>query len=112
MKILDMLAEYELEIDDIRWYLSVVTAERLLGLRDRRHDLIRYIWSGSLEDDLYDREERFLADLENRLKSGLADEAAVRETLKEIVLHRTNRYCFAPEVPQGGEGGEARHGEA
>jgi hypothetical protein len=109
VKIQDLLAEYELEIDDVRWYLSAVTAERILALKDHRHELIRYIWSGSLGDDLYDQEERFLAGMQNNLDSGIADEVAARETMKEIIRQRTRRYCEVPEAPEapgGGEGGE------
>ena len=96
MKIQDLLREYELEIDDVRWYLSAGIAERLLGLKERRHDLIRYIWSGSLADDLYDLEESFLASLEEKLGSGLVDEVSAREIMKEIVRSRTQRYNFIP----------------
>jgi len=100
MKIQDLLREYELEIDDVRWYLSAGIAERLLALRELRHDLIRYIWSGSLADDLYDLEESFLASLEEKRESGLVDEVSVREIMKEIVRSRTQRYNF---TSTGGE---------
>jgi hypothetical protein len=92
VKIRELMQEYDLEIDDIRWYLSSRQAERLLTYREKRRELIRLIWSGSLEGDLYDMEERFLAELQNSLDGGSRDEIQVREILREVVASRENRY--------------------
>jgi hypothetical protein len=86
------MQEYDLEIDDIRWYLSSLQAERLLSYREKKRELTRLIWSGSLEGDLYDMEERFLAELQNRLDRGSRDEIQVREILREVAASRENRY--------------------
>jgi len=86
------MREYDLEIDDLRWHLSTVLAERLLSYREKKRDLIRLIWSGSFEGELYDMEERFLAELQNRLDEGSQDEIKVREILKEVVASREKRY--------------------
>ena len=86
------MQEYDLEIDDLRWHLSTVQAERLLSYREKKRELIRLIWSGSLEGELYDMEERFLAELQNRLDGGSRDEIQVREILKEVVASRDKRY--------------------
>ena len=92
VKIRELMQEYDLEIDDLRWYLSIVQAERLLSYREKKRELARLIWSGSLENELYDMEERFLAELQNRLEGGSRDEIQVREILKEIVASRDKRY--------------------
>jgi predicted transcriptional regulator len=92
VKIRELMQEYDLEIDDLRWHLSTLQAERLLSYREKKRELIRLIWSGSLEGELYDMEERFLAELQNRLDKGSRDEIQVREILKEVVASREMRY--------------------
>ena len=52
-----MLEEYNLELDDVRWYCAALLAERLLSYKDNKKDLIRFIWSGELEGELYNMEE-------------------------------------------------------
>ena len=86
------MQEFDLEIDDIRWYLAAIQADRLLSYRENKRELIRLIWSGSLEGELYDMEERFLAELQNRLDRGSRDEVQVRSLLREIVASREKRY--------------------
>ena len=86
------MQEYDLEIDDIRWHLCTLQAERLLSYREKKRELIRLIWSGSLEGDLYDMEERFLGELQKRLEQGSRDEIQVRAVLKEIASSREKRY--------------------
>ena len=92
MKIKELVQEYDLEIDDIRWYLATLQAERLLSYREKKRELIRLIWSGSLEGELYDMEERFLGELQDLLEQGSRDEIQVRAILKEIVSSREKRY--------------------
>jgi hypothetical protein len=86
------MQEYDLEIDDIRWYLATLQAERILSYREKKRELIRLIWSGALEGELYDMEERFLEELQSRLDCGSRDEIQVRGVLKEIVSTREKRY--------------------
>ncbi len=92
VKIGEMLQEYGLEIDDVRWYLACLQADRLLGYRDNKRELIRLIWSGELEEALYDMEERFLRELQSRLDRRTRDEVQVRRVLREVVLCREKRY--------------------
>ena len=92
VKISEMMQEYDLEIDDIRWYLACLQADRLLGYRDKKRELIRLIWSGELEGALYDMEERFLGELQSRLDQGTQDEVQVRRVLREVVSYREKRY--------------------
>jgi len=95
VKIRDLMQEYDLEIDDIRWYLAAMQAERLLSHRENKRELIRLIWSGSLEGELYDMEERFLGELQSRLEQGSRDEIQVRAILREIVASREKRYTHS-----------------
>jgi hypothetical protein len=92
VKISELMEEYDLQIDDVRWYLACAEADRLLGYRDNRRELIRLIWSGALEGELYNMEERFLGELQNRLDQGTRDEVQVRMILKQIVSNREERY--------------------
>jgi hypothetical protein len=92
VKINELIQEYDLEIDDIRWYLASLQANRLLSFRDNKLELTRLIWSGTLEGELYDMEERFLGELQDRLEGGSRDEAQVRTILKEVVYSREQRY--------------------
>ena len=92
VKIRELLQEYDLVIDDIRWYLASAQAEYLLSFREKKRELIRLIWSGSLEGELYDMEERFLEQLQSRLDQGSRDEIQVRAIFREIVSCREKRY--------------------
>jgi len=92
VKINEMMEELDLEIDDIRWYLCSLTAGRILQYRDKPRELIRLIWSGALEGELYNMEERFLEDLQGRLDRGRRDETQVRGILREAVACRQKRY--------------------
>lgn len=71
--------EYGLSLDDIRWYLSTMITESLLSQRESPEEITRRIWSGALESQLYDMEERFVRDLQDELDRGLIDEQKVRE---------------------------------
>jgi hypothetical protein len=90
----EMMKEYDLEIDDVRWYLACLQADRLLGYRDKKRELIRLIWPGELEGARYDMEERFLGELQGRLDRGTRDEIQVRSVLREVVSCREKRYTF------------------
>lgn len=92
MNINEMMQEYELEIDDVRWYLACRQADRLFSYRDKKRELIRLIWSGELEGALYDMEERFLGELQGRLDGGSRDEIQVRGVLRDMVSCREKRY--------------------
>lgn len=91
MRVEDLAKEYSIDLDDIRWYLSVVKSRQLLEYRDRPDELARDIWSKKLEDELYRFEEGFLADLQEDLDRNLVDEAKVRETFLEILAFRRKR---------------------
>jgi len=85
------MKEYNLEIDDIRWFLSIREAERLLSFPQDRKELIRYIWSGELENNLYNMEEKYLENLQEQMDRNITDEADVRDFFKEAELAALKR---------------------
>lgn len=87
-----MLKEYDLSLDDVRWYLAARMTRQLLGYCDNEFELIRYIWSGRLEDELYHMAERFLEDLKQDIERGYRDAAKVRDLFHEIDAARIQRY--------------------
>ena len=99
MKIGELLEELDLTIDDVRWYLAVRETERLLALKDRPLEITRLLWSGALERELYDMEERFLADQGEALARGRRDATAVRQLLAEVARARGRRYAEVQPKP-------------
>lgn len=79
MSVTQLQEEYDLSLDDIRWYLSVRITESLLSQRESPEEITRRIWSGQLEAELYDMEERFLRELADQLDRDLIDEQHVRD---------------------------------
>ena len=93
MKIGELLEELDLTIDDVRWYLAVRETERLLALKDSPLEITRLLWSGALERELYDMEERFLAEQGEALARGRRDQTVVRQLLAEVARARARRYA-------------------
>lgn len=87
-----MLEEYNLELDDVRWYCAALLAERLLSYKDNKKDLIRFIWSGELEGELYNMEEQFVHDLQDEMERNLQDEPHIRAYLNEIDAAKDKRF--------------------
>lgn len=87
----ELMQEYNFEIDDIRWHLCSIFTERLLSYKADQVTLTRYIWAGSLEKELYNMEEVFLADLEDQFQRGLLDEGHLRNIFSEIERSRKKR---------------------
>jgi hypothetical protein len=91
LNIKSFLSEYNHELDDVRWYLAMVQADRMLEYRDDRSGLCRLIWSGKLEAELYNMEELFLAELQEKLDSRKTDEAEIRKIMGEIDAAKMSR---------------------
>jgi len=92
-KVSELMRELDLEIDDIRWYLAGQQAERLLQYRGKLAALSRLIWSGALEKELYNMEERFVEQLQRDLDQGQRDEVGLREILGKVAAARADRYA-------------------
>ncbi len=88
----NLMKEYNLEIDDIRWYLSTILSSRFLSFSESPHELSRYIWSGELDKDLYNMEETFLSDLVEQYENDLVDETFIREKFGEISAAKCSRF--------------------
>ncbi len=99
MKIPELLEELDLSLDDIRWFLAVRQTERLLSLKDSPLEITRLLWSGVLERELYDMEERFLAEQGEALARGRRDETVVRQLLAEVARARARRYAGVQPSP-------------
>lgn len=91
MNIKMLMKEYGFELDDIRWYLAWETSIRLLAYQSEPEELARLVWSGKLADELYDMEERFLEELQEKLDRSLTDEHRVRELFAEIEREKRRR---------------------
>lgn len=87
-----LLKEYNLTLDDLRWYLSEIMCQRFLSYREEPEELCRLIWSGRVESDLYNMEERFIKQKQEDLERNLTDEERLREICGEIdALSRKRR---------------------
>ena len=91
IQIRELLDEFDLDLSDIRWFLSLQMSERLLTYTEQPTDLALLVWRGTLEADLYDMEERFLAESQDQLDRGLMDEAHIREKLSAALAARRLR---------------------
>ena len=91
MTLSTLLDEYNLSLDDIRWYLSKLIADSLLTSRDGPDNIAHRIWSGSLESELYDLEESYLRRLQDEHSRGITDEPAIREQLEQARLLKLRR---------------------
>mgnify|MGYP001083275490 CR=1 FL=1 len=91
MSVTSLLKEYDLSLDDIRWYLSYNLAKSLLSHTDNPGDLVERIWSGKLEAELYNMDESFLKRLSDELQRGLTDEQSVRDLLEQARVLKIQR---------------------
>jgi hypothetical protein len=83
--------EYDLSLDDIRWYLSTRLTESLLLDRESPESITTRIWSGKLEAELYHLEDRFLESLQDELQRGLIDERQIREHFEQARMLKFRR---------------------
>lgn len=91
MSVRRLLEEYDLSIDDVRWYLASRIAESLVSQLETPDEITRRIWSGVLEAELYDLEERFLTGLQDEIDRNLTDEAHVREHFERARILKMRR---------------------
>lgn len=91
MNVMTLLEEYDLSLDDVRWYLSALVADSLLTSKDEPERIVHRIWSGSLEAELYNLEESFLARLQDEHNRGIVDEQAIRDQLESARMAKFRR---------------------
>lgn len=87
----ELLKEYDLEVDDIRWYKSCITAQELLSYAEEQEELIQLIWSGRLSDNLHNMEENYLEELQDQLNREIMDEVSIREILADTYALKNKR---------------------
>ena len=86
------MEEFNLEIDDIRWYLSHYLIGKIQSLMFDVQEAARYVWSGEMEGFLYNMEERFILDLQDQLDRNLMDESQIRSSFSEIAALKKKRF--------------------
>ena len=91
MTLTPLLDEYNLTLDDVRWYLAKLLTDSLMTSRDDPEEMTLRIWSGSLEAELYNMEESYLARLKDEYDRGITDEQAIREQLDQARLLKLRR---------------------
>lgn len=91
MTLASLLEEYDLSLDDIRWYLASLITNSILENRDRPEEITRRIWSGALEAELYNMEEAYLKHTQEDLSRGLTDEQFVRDQFEQARLLKMRR---------------------
>lgn len=93
MTLHELLDEYNLATDDIRWSLCLRLTESLIHkLETEGPDAVtRELWLGNIGDDLYDMEERWTRDRGERLERAVLDEGHLRDELAVMTLDRINR---------------------
>jgi hypothetical protein len=91
MTLSSLLDEYNLTLDDVRWYLATILTDSLMLNRDNPEEITRRIWSGSLESDLYNMEELYLARLRDETDRGITDQQAIRDQFEQARLMKFRR---------------------
>lgn len=84
MTIDEMMKEYDLSIDDIRYYRAYTIGESLLTYQEEPHALARMIWSGELEREISNMADRYIEELEESHRRLLVDEAQLREIMGAV----------------------------
>ena len=79
----NLLKEYSLGIDDIRWLISSRITEQLLSDKEKPIEITKRIWSGKLESNLYNMEENFMENIISQLERGIIEETWIREQFAE-----------------------------
>lgn len=93
MNIHELLDEYNLEPDDIRWSMCLQLTESIVTRLEAEGPLgvTRELWSGNIGDELYDIEERWVRDRGDRLNRTVLDEGHLRDELSQMSLDKINR---------------------
>ncbi len=90
----ELLQEYDLDIADIRWILSVQEVERVFTYKNHREDLIQQYFTGEISSMLYNWDERYIEELQQDMERGLTDETRVREVFQKALLLKKERLSL------------------
>lgn len=94
MNVKSLLEEYSLEIDDVRWHLSIGLTDRLSSMIHTPDEITKLIWSGELGDELYNMEENYLKTLQDQIDEKTLDESHFRDILSEMDMNRRRRLGY------------------
>ena len=89
-----LMDEYGLSMNDIRWYLCSQITYGILELTKTPDEITAYFWSGKLEVDLYNIEERYIADLQEELEKSIKTEAEIRDIFSTVIARRDNKIKY------------------
>ena len=91
MTVEEIVEEYGLTVDDLRYYLAYKLAEEFLTYQEDPHGLARTLWSGEAERRLYNMADRFLETEREELARNSGDESRLRERLREALEIKRRR---------------------
>lgn len=91
MNIKELMDEYSIETNDVRWYLCNNLSFSLLEFKNDQVGLTKYLESGQLEVDMYNLEENYLEELQDLVDRNKIDEVNIRETFNKIVMLKKSR---------------------
>lgn len=91
MNIYDLMKEYTIELNDVRWFLAKNLAYTLTELSRNQDYLTDYIASGELDEELYNMEENYIDELQNLMERNQIDIVNIRETFNSILILKEKR---------------------
>ncbi|MBN1648949.1 MAG: hypothetical protein JW874_13020 [Spirochaetales bacterium] len=90
----ELMDEYGLELNDVRWYLCSQLSYKICEMVTAPDTITAYLWSGELEAQLYNIEERYLQSLQEEFDRSLKTETELREIFSEIYAKRDRKTGF------------------
>jgi len=94
MTVEQLMDEYGLSMNDIRWYLCSQITYGILELTKAPDEITAYLWSGKLEADLYNAEEKYIDNLQDELDKEIKTEAEIRDIFSSVVARRDNKIKY------------------
>ncbi len=94
MTVEQLMDEYGLSMNDIRWYLCSQITFGILELTKTPDEITAYLWSGKLEADLYNIEEKYIAALQEEMQKEIKTETEIRDIFSSVVARRDNKIKY------------------
>ncbi|MGL1891940.1 MAG: hypothetical protein OCD02_09955 [Spirochaetaceae bacterium] len=91
MNIKQLMEEYSIESNDVRWYLCNNLAFSLLDYQNDQDGLTKHLESGQLEVDMYNLEDKYIDDLQDLTDRNKIDDVNIRETFNKIAILKSKR---------------------
>jgi hypothetical protein len=90
----DLMEEYGLDLSDVRWFLCSRISYKIGEMQKAPRDITAYLWSGTLEGELYNIEERFLESLQEEFDRSIKSEAELRDIFSQIHAKRDQKTNY------------------